>query len=110
MATSCPSTYPLQALLGNHVVPELLTLLKRLYWWVENTTAFTSWHLAYLITWTTCLVSHLLQAAFEHTAQLAQAQEPEPSKGSGPLSESPLPEPLGPEARPALPEHGIPGE
>ncbi|XP_038395021.1 transmembrane protein 270 [Canis lupus familiaris] len=99
-----------KALLGNHVVPELLTLLKRLYWWVENTTAFTSWHLAYLITWTTCLVSHLLQAAFEHTAQLAQAQEPEPSKGSGPLSESPLPEPLGPEARPALPEHGIPGE
>uniref|UniRef100_A0A8C2VRJ5 Transmembrane protein 270 n=1 Tax=Chinchilla lanigera TaxID=34839 RepID=A0A8C2VRJ5_CHILA len=40
------------------------------------------WHLAYLITWTTCLASHLLQAAFEHTTQLAQAQGPSASLSS----------------------------
>lgn len=105
----CPSTHPLQALLDSRVVPELWALQRRLYWWVETTTALT-WHLAYLITWTTCLASHLLQAAFEHTAQLAQSQDAEPPRGSGTLSASPLPEPLGPEAGPALPEHGTPAE
>lgn len=99
----------LQALLDTCVVPELRALLKRLYWWVETTTAL-AWHLAYLVTWTTCLASHLLQAAFEHTARLAQAQEAEPPQGSGPSSASPLPEPLGPKAGPALPEHGTPTE
>ncbi|XP_045848471.1 transmembrane protein 270 isoform X2 [Meles meles] len=98
-----------KALLDNRVVPELRVLLKRLYWWVETTTALT-WHLAYLVTWTTCLASYLLQAAFEHTAQLAQAQEAEPPQGSGPSSASPLPEPLGPKAGPTLPEHGTPTE
>lgn len=91
------------------MVPELRVLLKRLYWWVQTTTAL-AWHLAYLLTWTTCLASHLLQAAFEHTARLAQAQEAEPPQGSGPSSSSPLPEPLGPKAGPALPEHGTPTE
>ncbi|XP_004620922.1 transmembrane protein 270 [Sorex araneus] len=66
-----------KALLENRAVTELLALLKRLYWWVESSMALTSWHLAYLVTWTTCLASHLLQAAFEHAAQLAQAQEAE---------------------------------
>ncbi|EFB15571.1 hypothetical protein PANDA_008831, partial [Ailuropoda melanoleuca] len=98
-----------KALLDSRVVPELWALQRRLYWWVETTTALT-WHLAYLITWTTCLASHLLQAAFEHTAQLAQSQDAEPPRGSGTLSASPLPEPLGPEAGPALPEHGTPAE
>lgn len=51
--------------------------MRQLYWQVENTAALTSWHLAYVVTWTTCLASHMLQAAFEHTAQLAQAQEGE---------------------------------
>lgn len=104
-----PSAHPLQGLLDSRVVPELRALLRRLYWCVETTTALT-WHLAYLITWTTCLASHLLQAAFEHTAQLAQAQEAEPLQGSGPSSTSPLPKPLGPKAGPALPEHGTPAE
>ncbi|XP_019062277.1 transmembrane protein 270 [Fukomys damarensis] len=66
---------PCQALLGSRTVLELLALLRCLFW-----------HLAYLVTWTTCLASHLLQAAFEHTAQLARVQE-----ASGPLSGSPLP-------------------
>uniref|UniRef100_A0A8C0I4X3 Transmembrane protein 270 n=1 Tax=Balaenoptera musculus TaxID=9771 RepID=A0A8C0I4X3_BALMU len=83
---------PRKALLENRVVLGTLALLKRLHWGVESTAALTSWHLAYLVTWTTCLASHLLQAAFEHTAQLAQAQ-----KASGLLSESPLPEPPAPE-------------
>ncbi|XP_032728218.1 transmembrane protein 270 [Lontra canadensis] len=98
-----------KALLNNCVVPELRVLLKRLYWGVETTTAL-AWHLAYLVTWTTCLASHLLQAAFEHTAQLAQAQEAELPQGSRPSSAFPLPEPLGPKAGPALPEHGTPTE
>nr|XP_023511226.1 transmembrane protein 270 isoform X1 [Equus caballus] len=107
---SSKSACPFQALLENCVVLELLALLKRLYWWVESTTVLTSWHLAYLVTWTTCLASHLLQAAFEHTAQLAQAQEAEPQEALGPLSESLFPEPLAPQAGPVLPEHGTPGE
>uniref|UniRef100_A0A8D0ZAB6 Transmembrane protein 270 n=1 Tax=Sus scrofa TaxID=9823 RepID=A0A8D0ZAB6_PIG len=98
-----------KALLENRVVLGLLAPLKRLYWWVESLTALTSWHLAYLVTWTTCLASHLLQAAFEHTVQLAQAQEAEPQKASGSCL-SPLPEPLAPEAGPVLPEPGTPGE
>lgn len=92
------------------MVLELLALLKRLYWWLESTTALTSWHLVYLVTWTTCLASYLLQAAFEHTAQLAQAQETEPKETSGPLCESSFLEPLAPEAVPVLSEHGTPGE
>ncbi|XP_004380904.1 transmembrane protein 270 [Trichechus manatus latirostris] len=99
---------PSKALLENHMLLELLALLKRLYWWVENMAALTSWHLAYLITWTTCLASHLLQAAFEHTVQLAQ--ETEPQEASWTLPESPLPESLTPEAGPALPEPEAPGE
>ncbi|EHB08296.1 Williams-Beuren syndrome chromosomal region 28 protein-like protein [Heterocephalus glaber] len=65
----------MQALLGSLVVLELPVLLRCL-----------CWQLAYLVTWTTCLASHLLQAAFEHTTRLARAQE-----ASGPLSGSPLP-------------------
>ncbi|XP_006155041.1 transmembrane protein 270 isoform X2 [Tupaia chinensis] len=93
---------PSKALLGNHVVLEPLALLKCLYWWVVS----ISWHLAYLVTWTTCLASHLLQAAFEYTAQLAQAQEDEPQEASG----STLPESLTSKAGPVPPEHGAPGE
>nr|XP_013007978.1 transmembrane protein 270 [Cavia porcellus] len=63
------------ALLGNHLVLGFLALPRCL-----------CWHLAYLITWTTCLASHLLQAAFEHTTQLVQAQG-----SSGSLSRSLLP-------------------
>ncbi|XP_063090383.1 transmembrane protein 270 isoform X2 [Cavia porcellus] len=66
---------PRQALLGNHLVLGFLALPRCL-----------CWHLAYLITWTTCLASHLLQAAFEHTTQLVQAQG-----SSGSLSRSLLP-------------------
>lgn len=110
MMATCPSSCHLQALLENHVVLELLALLKHLYWWVESTTALTAWHLAYLVTWTTCLASHLLQAAFEHTAQLAQAKEAELQEASGPLSESLLLESLVPKAGPVPPEHGTPGE
>ncbi|XP_066238095.1 transmembrane protein 270 [Saccopteryx leptura] len=102
----------IEALLENHVVLGLLALLKRLYWWVESTTALASWHLVYLVTWTTCLAFHLLQAAFEHTAQLAQAQaqEAEPQEASGPLSQSSIHESLTPKAGPVLPERGTPGE
>ncbi|XP_057551580.1 transmembrane protein 270 [Hippopotamus amphibius kiboko] len=101
---------PRKALLENRVVLGTLALLKCLYWWVESAAVFTSWHLAYLVTWTTCLASHLLQAAFEHTALLAQAQEAEPQTASGVLFESPLPEPTAPKAGPVLPEPGTPGE
>ncbi|KAF6357674.1 transmembrane protein 270 [Rhinolophus ferrumequinum] len=101
---------PSKALLENCVVLELLALLKHLYWWAESTTALTAWRLAYLVTWTTCLASHLLQAAFEHTAQLAQAKEAELQEASGPLSESLLLESLVPKAGPVPPEHGTPGE
>lgn len=71
----------------------------------------TSWHLAYLVTWTTCLASHLLQAAFEHTAQLAQAQaqEAEPQEAES-LFESPFFESVILKAGPVLPEHEILGE
>ena len=109
MAT-CLAFCSLQVLLENRVVLQLLALLKRVYWWLESTMALTSWHLVYLVTWTTCLASHLLQAAFEHTAQLAQAQEAEPKETSGPLSESSLLKPLAPVAVPILSEHGTPGE
>ncbi|KAG8509862.1 Transmembrane protein 270 [Galemys pyrenaicus] len=91
---------PCKVLLENRVVLELLVPLKRLYWWVESTTVLTSWHLAYLVTWATCLASHLLQTAFEHTARLAQEQE-----AAGPLSEPPRPE-----AEPVLTQHGTLGE
>ncbi|XP_069342785.1 transmembrane protein 270 [Eulemur rufifrons] len=99
---------PSKALQENRAVQGLLLLLMRLYRWVESTTALTSWHLAYLVTWTTCLASHLLQAAFEHTAQLAQ--EAEPQEPSGPSLEPQLPESLAPAAGPVLPEQGTAGE
>ena len=108
-----PPAHPLpQALLQKHVMLELLAQLKHLYWWMESMIAPTSWHLAHLITWTTCLASHLLQVAFEHTAQLAQAQaqQAEPQGASRPLYESPLLESLATKARPVLPERGIHGE
>eukprot|EP00070_Physeter_catodon_P021723 XP_023983310.1 transmembrane protein 270 [Physeter catodon] len=101
---------PRKALLENRVVLGTLALLKCLHWGVESMAALTSWHLAYLVTWTTCLASLLLQAAFEHTTQLAQAREAEPQKASGLLSESPLPEAPAPEAGPVLPEPGAPVE
>uniref|UniRef100_G5E6T8 Transmembrane protein 270 n=1 Tax=Loxodonta africana TaxID=9785 RepID=G5E6T8_LOXAF len=92
----------------NHMVLELLAPLKLLYWWVESTAGLASWYLAYFVTWTTCLASHLLQGAFEHTAQLAQ--EAEPQEASWILPESPLPDSLTPEAGSALPEPESPGE
>ncbi|XP_032462667.1 LOW QUALITY PROTEIN: transmembrane protein 270 [Phocoena sinus] len=101
---------PGKALLEKRIVLGTSAVLKRLHCGVESMAALTSWHLAYLVTWTTCLASHLLQAAFEHTAQLAQAQEAEPQKALGLLCESPLPEPLAPEAGPVLPEPGAPVE
>ncbi|EPQ14549.1 Williams-Beuren syndrome chromosomal region 28 protein like protein [Myotis brandtii] len=104
---------PSKVLLENQVVLGLLALMKHLYWWVESTLVVTSWHLAYLVTWTTCLASHLLQAAFEHTAQLAQAQaqaqEAEPQE-AGSLFESPFFESLVLKAGPVLPEHETLGE
>ncbi|XP_076997069.1 transmembrane protein 270 [Tamandua tetradactyla] len=99
-----------KALLENRVVLELLALLKHLSWRAESLVALTTWHLAYLVTWTTCLASRLLQAAFDHTAQLARAQEAEPQEASGPLSELPLPESLTPEAGPTPPVHETLGE
>ncbi|XP_037670960.1 transmembrane protein 270 [Choloepus didactylus] len=101
---------PGKALLENRVVLELLALPKRLYCRVASLVALTSWHLAYLVTWTTCLASHLLQAAFEHTVQLAKAQEAKPPEASGPLSELPLPESMTPEAGAAPPERETLGE
>ncbi|KAF6127787.1 transmembrane protein 270 [Phyllostomus discolor] len=103
---------PSKALLQKRVILEPLALLKRLYWWVESMIVPASWHLAYLITWTTCLASHLLQAAFEHTAQLAQAQvqQAEPQGASRTLYESPLLESLATKPGPVLPEHGNHGE
>ncbi|XP_073931405.1 transmembrane protein 270 [Castor canadensis] len=94
----------------SRMVLEPLMLVRHLYWWVEHTTTLASWHLVYLITWTACLASHLLQAAFEHTAQLAQSQEAEPLEASGPLPESPLPESSTPKAGPIPPEPGTPRE
>ncbi|XP_006088347.1 LOW QUALITY PROTEIN: transmembrane protein 270 [Myotis lucifugus] len=91
--------------------PNAAGIIKHLYWWVESTLVVTSWHLAYLVTWTTCLASHLLQAAFEHTAQLAQAQaqEAEPQEAES-LFESPFFESLVLKAGPVLPEHETLGE
>lgn len=110
MMATCPSSCHLQALLENCVVLELLALLKHLHWWAESTTALTARRLAYLVTWTTCLAAHLLQAAFGQTAPLAQAQETELQEAAGPLSESLLLETLVPKAGPVPPEHGTPGE
>ncbi|XP_006889848.1 PREDICTED: Williams-Beuren syndrome chromosomal region 28 protein [Elephantulus edwardii] len=64
-----------KALLGSFLVLQPLMWLRRLYCWVVSTVSLLSWHLVYLVTWTTCLASHLLQAAFEHTSQLAQEVE-----------------------------------
>ncbi|CAH7252581.1 transmembrane protein 270 [Phodopus roborovskii] len=93
----------------NSVLLEALELLRRIYLWVEHTTTLTSWNLAYLVTWTTCLASHLLQAAFEHTAQLAQAQEAKSQETSG----LPSPQFLIPESsatEPSPPQPGTPPE
>lgn len=81
---------------------ELLTLLWRP---VGSCAALACDHLLYLVTWTTCLTSHLLQAAFEHTARLAQAQD-----APGSLSQSLDPQAPVPEAGPVLAELGSPGE
>jgi hypothetical protein len=108
--TALGSTYLSQVLLESRMVLGPLMLVRHLYWWVEHTTTLASWHLVYLITWTACLASHLLQAAFEHTAQLAQSQEAEPLEASGPLPESPLPESSTPKAGPIPPEPGTPRE
>ncbi|XP_044540419.1 transmembrane protein 270, partial [Gracilinanus agilis] len=69
---------PVGVLLDNRFSLEFLGLMRQLYWHVESTAALTSWHLAYVVTWATCLASHMLEAAFEHTARLAQAQEADP--------------------------------
>ncbi|XP_005344705.1 transmembrane protein 270 [Microtus ochrogaster] len=93
------------------VLLEALALLRRLYLWVEHMTTLTSWNLAYLVTWTTCLASHLLQAAFEHTAQLAQAQEAKSQETSGPPSPQFLiPESSTTEAGSFPSQPGTPGE
>lgn len=98
-------------LLQNSVLLETLSLLRRLYLWVERTTTLTSWNLAYLVTWVTCLASHLLQAAFEHTAQLAQAQEAKSQETSGPPSPQFLiPESSTTEAGPLPSQPETPGE
>ncbi|XP_051017299.1 transmembrane protein 270 isoform X2 [Acomys russatus] len=94
----------------NSVLLEALALLRRLYLWAEHTTTLTSWNLAYLVTWTTCLASHLLQAAFEHTAQLAQAQEAKSQETSGPLPQFLIPESSITEAEPLPSQPGTPGE
>ncbi|KAK2117330.1 hypothetical protein P7K49_004216 [Saguinus oedipus] len=99
-----------KALQVNWLVRAFLAQLRSLYWRVETVIALASWQLAYLITWTTCLASHLLQAAFEHTTQLAQAQELEPQEAS---ESSLLPSPSGSlasESGPVLPEQGTPRE
>ncbi|XP_006155042.1 transmembrane protein 270 isoform X3 [Tupaia chinensis] len=66
-----------------------------------------------LLTWRLCQKAHRFglgwlpsKAAFEYTAQLAQAQEDEPQEASG----STLPESLTSKAGPVPPEHGAPGE
>ncbi|KAL1768895.1 Williams-Beuren syndrome chromosomal region 28 protein [Sigmodon hispidus] len=95
----------------NSVFLEALALLKRLYLWVEHTATLTSWNMAYLVTWTTCLASHLLQAAFEHTAQLAQAQEAKSQETSGsPSPQFLIPESSTTEAGPFPSQPGTPGE
>ncbi|KAM4820805.1 transmembrane protein 270 [Thomomys bottae] len=93
---------------GQDLPWEPLGRMQLLYWWAEHGAALASWHLAYLITWTTCLASHLLQAAFEHTAQLAQ--DADPPEAAGPSLEPPLPEASAPTAEPSLPEPPGPGE
>ncbi|XP_006249275.1 transmembrane protein 270 isoform X1 [Rattus norvegicus] len=89
---------------------EALALLRRLYLWVEHRTTLTSWNLAYLVTWTTCLASHLLQAAFEHTAQLAQAQEVSFEETSEPSSQFLIPESSTTESGPLPSQPETPGE
>lgn len=88
LVATCLATCPLRALLENRVVLEPLAQLKHLYWRVESMTVLISCHLAYLVTWPTCLASHLLQAAFEPTAQLVQTQEAELQRPQGPCPSS----------------------
>ncbi|XP_076779246.1 transmembrane protein 270 isoform X1 [Arvicanthis niloticus] len=92
------------------VMLEALALLRRLYLWVEHRTTITSWNLAYLVTWITCLAFHLLQAAFEHTAQLAQAQEAKSQEPSGPSPEFLVPESSTTESGPLPPQPESPRE
>ncbi|KAK2490054.1 hypothetical protein MC885_004571 [Smutsia gigantea] len=84
-AHHCGSVWlPSKALLENCVVLEPLALLKRLCWRVESMTVLTSWHLAYLVTWTTCLASHLLQATFEPWPSWSRPRRLNPGRTQGP--------------------------
>ncbi|XP_021019386.1 transmembrane protein 270 [Mus caroli] len=94
----------------NSVLLEAPALLRRLYLWVEHKTTLTSWNLAYLVTWMTCLASHLLQAAFEHTTQLAQTQEVKSQETSGPPPQFLIPESSTTESGPLPPQPETPGE
>ncbi|KAM5228641.1 transmembrane protein 270 [Ctenodactylus gundi] len=77
---------------------------SRVLWGLLALLSRPHWHLAYLVTWTTCLASRLLQVAFEHTTRLAQAQEAEPGEASLPPASSVL------EAGTILQEPGTPGQ
>lgn len=101
---------PGRTLLQDSVLPETLALLRSLYLWVEHRTTLTLWNLAYFVTWMTCLASHLLQAAFEQTAQLAQAQEAESQETSGPPPQFLILESSTTESGPLPPQPEIPGE
>ncbi|XP_031247021.1 transmembrane protein 270 [Mastomys coucha] len=92
------------------VLLETLALLRSLYLWVEHRTTLTLWNLAYFVTWMTCLASHLLQAAFEQTAQLAQAQEAESQETSGPPPQFLILESSTTESGPLPPQPETPGE
>ncbi|XP_055461852.1 transmembrane protein 270, partial [Psammomys obesus] len=94
----------------NSVLLGALALLRHLYLWAEHVTTLTSWNLVYLVTWTTCLASHLLQAAFEHTAQLAQAQEAKAQETSGPPPQFLIPESSTTEPGPFPTQPATPGE
>lgn len=110
---SLPTLLPARTLLQKSVLLEALALLRQLYLWVEHRITLTSWNLVYLVTWTTCLASHLLQAAFEHTAQLAQeaqAQEAKSQEISGPLPQFLVPESSTTESGPLPPQPETPGE
>ena len=106
---SLPMLLPGRTLLQNSVLLAAPALLSRLYLWVEHRTTLTSWNLAYLVTWTTCLASHLLQAAFEHTTQLAQAQEVKSQETSGPPPQFLIPESSTTESGPLPPHPETPG-
>lgn len=50
-------------------------LLKICYFHLKSLLDLVTWGPAYLIAWVTCLVSWLLQAAFEHTVRVAGVEE-----------------------------------